>query len=113
MTTSQAQIRATKKYKEKSYKRIPLDVKIEEYERLRDYCESINASINGYIRETVAEAIGIDGIAGNARKSRVYDLREILDPDQLQRLEEILKRQGKTIPDLIIPAVKAYVDRYS
>lgn len=35
MGTSDAQIKATLKYKAKAYKRIPLDVRIEEYEALK------------------------------------------------------------------------------
>ena len=46
MSTSEAQVRATLKYKAKAYKRIPLDMKIEEYEALKEYTDHTGESIN-------------------------------------------------------------------
>ena len=57
MATSEAQVRATLKYKAKSYKRIPLDMKIEEYEALKEYTDNIGESINGFIRRIIKENI--------------------------------------------------------
>lgn len=57
MATSDAQIRATLKYKAKAYKRIPLDMKIEEYEALKEYTDNTGESINGFIRRIIKENI--------------------------------------------------------
>lgn len=57
MATSEAQVKATLKYKAKAYKRIPLDVKIEEYEALKEYTDSTGESINGFIRRIIKENI--------------------------------------------------------
>lgn len=57
MSTSKAQVKATLKYKEKAYKRIPLDVRIEEYEALKKYTEKTGESINGFIRKIIKENI--------------------------------------------------------
>lgn len=57
MAYTEAQKKATLKYKEKSYKRIPLDMKIEEYEELRKYCEETDEPINGFIKRLIKEAI--------------------------------------------------------
>lgn len=57
MATSEAQMRATLKYKSKSYKRIPLDMKIEEYEALKEYTDNNGESINGFIRRIIKENI--------------------------------------------------------
>lgn len=57
MANTDAQNKATLKYKAKAYKRIPLDVRIEEYEELKNYCEKNNESINGFIRKIIAENI--------------------------------------------------------
>ena len=57
MATSEAQIRATLKYKAKAYKRIPLDMKIEEYEALKEYTDNTGESINGFIRRIIKENI--------------------------------------------------------
>ena len=57
MATSEAQVRATLKYKAKAYKRIPLDMKIEEYEALKKYTDNTGESINGFIRRIIKENI--------------------------------------------------------
>ncbi len=57
MATSEAQVRATLKYKAKAYKRIPLDMKIEEYEALKEYTDNTGESINGFIRRIIKEEI--------------------------------------------------------
>jgi hypothetical protein len=55
---TEAQKRATAKYKKNEYKRIPLDVKISEYENIKRYCDEHGEKINGFIRRVVREAIG-------------------------------------------------------
>jgi len=59
MAYTEAQKRATLEYKKRSYKRIPLDVKIEEYEALKKYVEDnkeqTTGSINGFIRKLIKE----------------------------------------------------------
>ena len=57
MATSKAQTKATLKYKAKAYKRIPLDVRTEEYEALKEYTVRTGESINGFIRRIIAENI--------------------------------------------------------
>lgn len=57
MGTSKAQIKATQKYKAKAYKRIPLDVRIEEYDALKKYTEKSGETINGFIRRIIKENI--------------------------------------------------------
>lgn len=57
MATSEAQMKATLKYKAKAYKRIPLDVRIEEYEALKEYTDKTGESINGFIRRIIKKAI--------------------------------------------------------
>ncbi|MCI8550281.1 MAG: hypothetical protein HFI68_06810 [Lachnospiraceae bacterium] len=57
MATSEAQVRATLKYKAKAYKRIPLDIKIEEYEALKEYTRNTGESVNGFIRRIIKENI--------------------------------------------------------
>lgn len=57
MKTSKAQLMATRKYKAKAYKRIPLDMRIEEYEALKKHTEKTGESINGFIRRVIRENI--------------------------------------------------------
>lgn len=55
MAYTEAQKRATVKYRTKSYKRIPLDVKIEEYEAIKAYADQNGEAVNGFIRRIVRE----------------------------------------------------------
>lgn len=57
MAYTEAQKRATDKYRTKAYKRIPLDVKIEEYNALKEYAEKNGESINGFIRRIIKENV--------------------------------------------------------
>lgn len=63
MATSKAQVEATLRYKAKAYKRIPLDMKIEEYEALKQYTDKTGESINGFIRRIIKENIDEEKIS--------------------------------------------------
>lgn len=57
---NEVQKKATKKYKDKHYKRIPLDVPIEFYEQVKTYALSNGYTVNGLIRELLSEKINVD-----------------------------------------------------
>lgn len=57
MTYSQAQRKATDKYKAANYKRIPLDVPIPEYEAIKAAAAAAGKSVNGFIRDAVKEML--------------------------------------------------------
>jgi hypothetical protein len=59
---TEAQKRATAKYKESKYKRIPLDVKTEEYEALKKYADDHNEKVNGVIRRLIKEELTRNGV---------------------------------------------------
>lgn len=60
MPPSEAQKRATAKYKEKALKRIPLDVQKEKYEEIKAAAETANETVNGYIKKAIDERIQRD-----------------------------------------------------
>ena len=47
-------------YAKDKYKRIPLDVKISDYEAIKTHAEQMNESINGFIKRAIAECIAND-----------------------------------------------------
>lgn len=57
MPLTEAQKRANIKYKEKSIKRIPLDVQKEKYEAIKAAAEAAGESVNGYIKTAVDRRI--------------------------------------------------------
>ena len=58
MPPSDAQKRASAKWRSNNVKRIPLDVRNEEYEALRAYCEQHQIPINSFIRQLIRDHIG-------------------------------------------------------
>lgn len=57
MASSKAQIKANLKYKKNHYKRVPLEMQITEYEKLKSAADSKNESVNGYIKKAINERI--------------------------------------------------------
>lgn len=46
-----------RKYKEKYIKRIPLDVRIEEYEAIKAYAHARGETVNGFIKRAIKETM--------------------------------------------------------
>ena len=53
MAYSKASNEASKKYKAEHIKRIPLDVQIEDFERIKAAAERANRKVNSYIKEAI------------------------------------------------------------
>ena len=47
-------------YAKKNLKRVPLDLPVDFYDEVKDYCSKNNKSVNGLIKELLLEKIGID-----------------------------------------------------
>ena len=60
MPLTDAQKKANNKYREKSIKRIPLDVQKEKYEEIKAAAEKANESVNGYIKKAIDERMERD-----------------------------------------------------
>lgn len=57
MTLTDSQKKANAKYREKSIKRIPLDVQKEKYEEIKAAADRAGESVNGYIKKAVNQRI--------------------------------------------------------
>lgn len=55
MSTSEKQKQSVYKYKLKNIKRVPLDMQKSDYEKLADAAAALKMSVNGYIKEAIAE----------------------------------------------------------
>lgn len=60
MALSEAQKKANTKYKEKSIKRIPLDVQKEKYEEIKAAADAAGEKVNGYIKRAIDERMERD-----------------------------------------------------
>ena len=60
MTLTETQKKANLKYREKSIKRIPLDVQKEKYEEIKSAAERSGESVNGYIKKAIDERMERD-----------------------------------------------------
>lgn len=57
MSYNEKQKEYSLKYAKENLKRVPLDLKKEEYEKLSDAAKSADMSINGFIKEAIEEKI--------------------------------------------------------
>ena len=55
MPLTEAQKNANIKYREKSIKRIPLDVQKEKYEEIKAAADAAGEKVNGYIKKAIDE----------------------------------------------------------
>lgn len=60
MPLSESQKKANTKYREKSIKRIPLDVQKEKYEKIKTAATAAGESVNGYIKKAVDQRMERD-----------------------------------------------------
>jgi predicted HicB family RNase H-like nuclease len=60
MPLSESQKKANTKYREKSIKRIPLDVQKEKYEEIKTSATAAGESVNGYIKKAIDQRMERD-----------------------------------------------------
>lgn len=47
-------------YKKKTYKRVPLDMRIEDYDELKAYCDKCNIPVQTFIKSAISEKMTRD-----------------------------------------------------
>lgn len=57
MASTESQKKASIKYAKNNLKRIPLDVKLDEYENIKAFAESKNMSVRGLIMQAIKHEI--------------------------------------------------------
>ena len=57
MAVSEARKRANAKYNAKAYKRVPLDVRKEDYEVIKRVADHLGESVNGFIKQAIKERL--------------------------------------------------------
>lgn len=57
MSTTEAQKKATIKYAKKNLKRVPLDLKLADYEALKASAAEAGQTVNGFIKQAIAEKL--------------------------------------------------------
>lgn len=57
MASTESQKKASMKYAKNNLKRIPLDVKLEEYDNIKAFAENKNMSVRGFIMQAIKHAI--------------------------------------------------------
>ena len=60
MKTSDAQKRASIKYAKNNYKRVPLDVTPDQYDKIKDHAAGRGESVNGFIKRAINETMQRD-----------------------------------------------------
>lgn len=57
MTYSESRKRASYKYAKNHYKRIPLDVQLSKFEEIKTAAESVEESVNGFIKKAIDDRL--------------------------------------------------------
>lgn len=63
MPYSEASYKASQKYRANNIKRVPLDMQIADYEKLKAHAEAHSESVNGFIKRAVFETMERDETA--------------------------------------------------
>lgn len=106
LKTSESQRKAANKWKAENrdlYKRIPLDMKIEDYNRIKDFADSNGLKINTLIKDLLNREIAYPAL----------HLLDMITQDQYQELTRITQQNNTTVNDLISSAVTKYIDKYN
>lgn len=75
---SQAQYKAIYKYEKKTYKRVPLNIRKEDYTIIKETADSLGMSVNGFIKEAINRYIA-------SAKNEIDKLHELnFDMDEAQ-----------------------------
>lgn len=60
MPYSEAGYKASQKYRASKIKRVPLDMQIADYEKMKNHAEARGESVNGFIKRAIQEAMERD-----------------------------------------------------
>ena len=44
-------------YAKEKYKRVPLDLKLEDYDKVKSHAEQMNETVNGFIKRAISETM--------------------------------------------------------
>ncbi len=58
---TEASYRANQKYRAAKIKRIPLDVQVEDYERIKAAADKVGLKVNTYIKEAIEARMELEG----------------------------------------------------
>ena len=96
MAISDAHKQATIRYASKTYKRVPLDLRHEDYTRLQEAAAATSLSVNGYIKAAIAEKISRDSI----RSAAAHAEAPTAEPEPSNQKTKSHKAAATTPPDL-------------
>lgn len=60
MPYNEASYKATQKYRASKIKRVPLDMQISDYEKVKAHAEAHSETVNGFIKRAVSETMKRD-----------------------------------------------------
>lgn len=69
-------------YAKKKLKRIPLDVTKEKYQEIKSAAQSVNESVNGYIKKAIDNRMNID-VPDTTSSNKNLDSNKIITQDNL------------------------------
>lgn len=102
MSYSESSKKATAKYKAREYKRIPLDVRVSEYNEIADHCSKAGKTVNGYIRQLIKSDLSSDDPR----------LSELLPGKLYTEFVKTITRENAELSTFFINPIKKYIDKH-
>ena len=102
MPYNEASYKAAQKYRASKIKRVPLDMQISDYDKVKTHAEAHSESVNGFINRAISEAMERDGAApggaegpGEAKKEDLTTTDFVPDYT-FENIEELFKEYKRS-----------------
>ena len=96
---SEAQKRATKKWTMENMKRIPLNVRNEEYQQIKQFCDDRNIPVNTFIKECIKRGMIEDDAT----------ISELIGSENLVTINRLLQAENRDFKAFINDVVNRYL----
>lgn len=96
---SEAQKRATKKWTMENMKRIPLNVRNEEYLQIKQFCDDRNIPVNTFIKECIKRGMIEDDIT----------ISDMIGTENLGRITKLLQAENRDLKAFFADIVNRYI----
>lgn len=99
-------------YAKKNLKRIPLDVQKEHYERIKAHAAARGESVNGFIKQSISEAMARDYAEESQKTAGQYAGGRVFLPfETLEAAQQAAKAAGEGLQDFVQRAISETAER--
>ena len=100
---TEAQRKAINKWNKENLKQINLQIKIDEYNEIKQYCKDRNMPVNTFVRSCVQSVIHGENLT----------MVECIGAENFRKLSEMLQAENRDIKGFFGSAVQKYIDNHT